>query len=123
MRSRSLLLGLLAAAAALPAASAAQAQSGPTYQFHESRGQLILTVRPKSWLDAGRVVQPGSLDNPATSPRYQLASYYNLPPNMFNRERFFGTGILPDPIQNGPFVGARTPFDPVEFGPFSGRRY
>lgn len=123
MRSRSLILGLFSLAVALPAASLAIAQSQPTYEFRENGRTLVLTVRPRSWLDAGRVVQPGSLDNPATSGRLQTASFLNLPPNMFNRERFFGSGILPDPILNGPFVGSRTPFDAVDFGPFSGSRY
>ncbi len=27
----------------------------------------------------------------------------------------YGTDLLPDPITNGPFVGARNPFGPIDF--------
>jgi len=71
---------------------------------------LPIRIRPRSWLDAGNVVEPGngSVANPATDPRQITASYLNSPPyGIANRERFAGAGVLPDPITNGPFIGAR----------------
>lgn len=118
-----LLAGLASFGAGLVAA-APPAEAQATYRFQEHRGQLVLTVRPRSWLDAGNVVRPGSLDNPATSPHMQTASYLNLPPYISQVRDRGGFVNLPDPIQNGPFVGARNPFDQaIDFGPFSGRRY
>lgn len=69
---------------------------------------LPIRIRPRSWLDAGNVVAPTdrAVSNPATNPQYIAASYLNLPPYIGQRDRFFGN--LPDPITNGPFVGARS---------------
>ncbi|NNM71684.1 hypothetical protein [Enterovirga aerilata] len=78
---------------------------------------LRLNVRPRSWLDAGNVVQPGSSVNPASA-RGQMVSYYLSPPWHNMRDRF-GEGTLPDPF-GGPFVGARNELGPVDFGaPFA----
>ena len=80
---------------------------------------LRLNVRPRSWLDAGNVVQPGSSVNPASA-QGQMVSYLASPPWINMRDRF-GEGTLPDPITNGPFVGARNQFGPVDLdGSFSG---
>lgn len=76
-------------------------------------GPLILRVSPRSFLDAGQVVQVGSL-NRVTSGFGQTQQYLVSPPWGSMRDRF-GEGVLPDPITNGPFVGARNPFGPVDF--------
>ena len=90
------------------AAPAAEAQTR-----RRSGDVLILRVQPRSFLDAGTVVPVGSMQSPA-SPRGQVASYLNTPPYIGMRDRF-GEGVLPDPITNGPFLGARNPFGPVDF--------
>ncbi len=74
---------------------------------------IILDVRPRSYLDAGNVVPVGS-ENRFGTGFGQTASYLNLPPWHQQRDRF-GEGSLPDPITNGPFVGARNPFGPIPF--------
>ena len=74
---------------------------------------LILNVRPRSYLDAGNVVPVGS-ENRFGTGFGQTASYLNLPPWHHMRDRF-GEGTLPDPITNGPFVGARNPIGPVDY--------
>ena len=68
---------------------------------------------PRSFLDPGTVVPVGSL-NRTTSGYAQTQSYLLSPPYAPNRERF-GLGVLPDPITNGPFVGARNPFSPIDY--------
>lgn len=73
---------------------------------------LRLNVRPRSFLDAGNVVSPGSSVNPASA-QGQMVSYYLSPPWQNMRDRF-GEGTLPDPI-GGPFVGARNLLGPVDF--------
>ena len=75
---------------------------------------IILDVKPRSYLDAGNVVPVGSENRFATG-FGQTASYLNLPPWQHMKDRF-GEGSLPDPITNGPFVGARNPIGPVDFG-------
>ena len=74
---------------------------------------LVLRVQPRSYLDPGTVVPVGSL-NRTTSGYAQTQSYLRSPPYAPNGERF-GVGVLPDPITNGPFVGARNPFNPVDY--------
>jgi hypothetical protein len=74
---------------------------------------IILDVRPRSYLDAGNVVPVGS-ENRFGTGFGQTASYLNLPPWQHMRDRF-GEGSLPDPITNGPFVGARNPFGPIDY--------
>ena len=90
-------------------APAAEAQS------LRRRGEqaIILNVRPRSYLDAGNVVPVGS-ENRFQTGFGQTASYLNLPPYQHMKDRF-GEGSLPDPITNGPFVGARNPIGPVDF--------
>ncbi|SFK45649.1 hypothetical protein [Methylorubrum salsuginis] len=69
---------------------------------------LPIRIRPRSWLDAGNVVEPGngSVSNPATNPAFIAASNQLNP--VYGRNDRFGGGILPDPITNGPFIGARS---------------
>ena len=74
---------------------------------------IILDVRPRSYLDAGNVVPVGSQHSPAGG-YGQTRSYLNLPPYQHMKDRF-GEGSLPDPITNGPFVGARNQIGPVDF--------
>jgi hypothetical protein len=74
---------------------------------------FILNVRPRSFLDAGNVVPVGS-ENYTVNGYGQTASYLNLPPWHNMRDRF-GEGSLPDPITNGPFVGARNPIGSVDY--------
>jgi hypothetical protein len=74
---------------------------------------IILDVRPRSYLDAGNVVPVGS-ENRFGTGFGQTASYLNLPPWQHMRDRF-GEGTLPDPITNGPYVGARNAFGPIDF--------
>ena len=75
---------------------------------------LILKVRPRSYLDAGNVVPVGSVGNFPTSGRGQTASFLLLPPYA-HTPAAQGVSALPDPITNGPFVGARNPFSPVDW--------
>jgi hypothetical protein len=93
--------------AAVTAAPLAEAQ---TRRVRDD-GALILNVRPRSYLEPGNVVAPGSLDR-TTSGYAQVQSYLLNPPYSQNRDRF-GGGNLPDPVMNGPFVGARNPFGPI----------
>ena len=101
------LLGLMSIAALMAAVPDAEAQL-------RRRGEdtLTLNVRPRSFLDAGRVVPVGTYNRYAGVG--QVQSYLNLPPWVNQRDRF-GEGTLPDPITNGPFVGARNPFGPIDF--------
>jgi hypothetical protein len=107
-------LSLLSVAAFMAVAPAAEAQT-------RRRGEdaLILNVRPRSYLDAGKVVPVGSMNRYATS---QIQSYLASPPYIQMRDQF-GEGTLPDPITNGPFVGARNPFGPIDFGGAYNGRY
>jgi hypothetical protein len=102
-------LGLLSLAALAAAAPAAEAQ----YRYRQNGEVLILNVRPRSYLDPGNVVPVGS-ERRVASGQSETASYLNLPPWQQHRDRF-GEGSLPDPITNGPFVGARNPIGPVDF--------
>jgi hypothetical protein len=100
-RFSTLCLLSLAAATAVPGLAEAQTRQ-------RESGPLVIQVRPRSYLDPGNVVPVGSLDR-TTSGYAQAQSYLNLPPWQNQRDRF-GEGALPDPIMNGPFVGARSPF-------------
>ncbi len=102
------LLSLAALAAAVPVA---EAQTRRRVAVVETVGQpVVLRVRPRSFLDAGNVVQPGTTNRYATQ---DIVSYINNPPYANTRD-LFGAGLLPDPI-GGPFVGARNPFGPVNY--------
>lgn len=79
----------------------------------QENGPLVLRVRPRSFLDAGNVVQVGSL-NRTTSGVAQVQSYLLMPPYDPTRAQF-AQHLLPDPITNGPFVGARNPFGPIDY--------
>jgi hypothetical protein len=99
---------LLSLAAVTTATTLAEAQ---TRRVQRDSGALILNVRPRSYLEPGNVVAPGSL-NRTTSGYAQTQAYLNSPPWQHQRDRF-GEGVLADPIMNGPFVGARNPFGPI----------
>jgi hypothetical protein len=103
--------GLFAASllAVLAIGTAAEAQ-----QSYHVNGPLQLNVRPRSWLELGNTVSPGSSVNPASA-YGQAVSYLANPPYNNMRDRF-GAGTLPDPITNGPFVGAQNPFGAVDYG-------
>jgi hypothetical protein len=117
---RFITFSLLALAAALTAAPPADAQQRRRVIVQDD-GVPIIRVRPRSFLDPGNVVQPGSL-NRATSGVGQLQSYLLSPPYVGQFERY-GEGRLPDPVINGPFVGSRSPFNPVDFnGPINVRQ-
>ena len=97
------------AVAAIGAAAPAQAQDGYVRGgFYRVSRPLPIRIRPRSWLDAGNVVEPGngSVSNPATNPQLIAASGLLSPP--YGRNDRFGAGVLPDPITNGPFIGARS---------------
>jgi len=102
---RALALSLLSLAAlgALPA----EAQTRRT-EVVVQEAPIVLRVRPRSYLDAGNVVAPGTTNAYATR---DIVSYINTPPYIGMRDRF-GEGILPDPV-TGVFVGAQNPFGPV----------
>jgi hypothetical protein len=101
-------LGLLSLAALTAASTLAEAQT----RRQASGEPLILNVRPRSFLDAGNVVQPGTLDR-TTSGFAQTQSYLVSPPWGHMRDRF-GEGTLPDPV-SGPFIGARNPIGPIDY--------
>ena len=105
------LLGLISLAALTAATTGADAQNRrrTTVVVQES-APPVLRVRPRSFLDAGNVVQPGTTNRYATR---DIVSYINNPPYANTRD-LFGAGLLPDPI-GGPFVGARNPFGPVDY--------
>jgi hypothetical protein len=73
----------------------------------------VLRVTPRSFLNPGTVVQPGSI-SPGVTGYGQTQSYLLSPPYAPEGARF-GLGLLPDPVTNGPFVGARNPFGPVDY--------
>src|SRR3954465_255814 len=102
------------AASLLPLAAfgtAAEAQ-----QSYHVNGPRRLNVRPRSWLQPASVVAPSSSVTPASA-YGQAVSYVSSPPYMNMRDRF-GAGTLPDPVTNGPFVGAVNPIGPVDLSPF-----
>jgi hypothetical protein len=107
MRPIAVLAAVAAVLSSLPAPADAQTR-------RRAAGEpLVLQVRPRSFLNAGPVVETGSL-NRVTSGYAQTQSYLASPPYIGQRERF-GEGVLPDPVLNGPFVGARNPFGPVDW--------
>ena len=104
------LLGLISLAAVTAATTGADAQSRRrTAVVIEENGPPVLRVRPRSFLDAGRVAPVGSLER-QRSGYWQTTSYLVSPPWNHMRDRF-GEGTLPDPI-HGPFIGARSAFGP-----------
>ena len=78
----------------------------------QAQEPLRFSVKPRSWLDPGRAVQPGYSPNPASA-QGQMISYMINPPYANMRDRF-GEGTLPDPI-GGPFVGATNLLGPVDY--------
>jgi hypothetical protein len=82
-------------------------------QSFRTNGPLKLTVRAKSFLEPGNTVAPYSQVNPASAVG-QMVSYVNSPPYANLHERY-GSGALPDPTTNGPFIGARNPIGPVDY--------
>ena len=109
---RSIQIALLGALAAtglgLAAPAPAEAQDGyaPGVGYYRVSRPLPIRIRPRSWLDAGNVVEPGngSVSNPATNP-VLIAQSNALNPVYGRNDRY---GVLPDPITNGPFIGARS---------------
>jgi hypothetical protein len=101
------------AALSIAALSALPAEAQTRSLRRSGEDVLILNVRPRSYLDAGNVVQPGSL-NRSTSGYGQTVSYLNMPPPAGMREALWHNGILPDRV-HGPFVGSRNPFGRVDF--------
>ncbi|MGU3362175.1 hypothetical protein ACLBWX_17760 [Methylobacterium sp. M6A4_1b] len=108
MRSVSIALMGALTLAAVGANTAAEAQGRYAPAGYRVSQPLPIRIRPRSWLDAGNVVEAnnGSVSNPATNPQFITASYLNSPP--YGRNDRFGGGILSDPITNGPFIGARS---------------
>ncbi|TXM65694.1 hypothetical protein [Methylobacterium sp. WL120] len=104
---RSIKIALLGALTVTSLGFTAQAQDGFGPGYRVSR-PLPIRIRPRSWLDAGNVVEPGngSVSNPATNP-VLIAQSNQLNP-VYGRNDGYGGGILPDPITNGPFIGARS---------------
>ncbi|MBF9233017.1 hypothetical protein [Microvirga alba] len=103
---RSLVLGLASLAAMTALSVAAEAQP-------RRERPLVLRVTPRSYLNPGTMVPVDSL-YPGVSGYGQTQAYLLSPPYAQQRERF-GQGVLPDPITNGPYVGARNPFGPIDF--------
>jgi hypothetical protein len=103
---------LLAAASVAAIVTFAPAADAQTLRRRGERN-ITIDVRPRSYLDAGNVVPVGS-ENYTVNGYGQTASYLNLPPYQHMKDRF-GEGSLPDPITNGPFVGARNPIGPIDF--------
>lgn len=111
---------LIALAAAATAVPPAEAQSRRRV-IVQDESVPVLRVRPRSFLEPGNVVPVGSL-NRTTSGFAQTQSYILSPPYA-SQGAGFGEGVLPDPVTNGPFVGARSPFEPVDFnGPINVRQ-
>ncbi|WP_310347093.1 hypothetical protein [Methylobacterium sp. BE186] len=110
MRSFKIALMGALAVAGLGLSTAADAQGRYAPAGYRVSQPLPIRIRPRSWLDAGNVVEPGStaggLGNPATNPQLIAASNQLNP--VYGRNDRFGAGILPDPITNGPFIGARS---------------
>jgi len=100
---------LVVAGLGLSTAADAQGRYAPG-RYYRVSAPLPIRIRPRSWLDAGNVVEPGStvagLGNPATNPQLIAASNQLNP--VWGRNDRFGGGVLPDPITNGPFIGARS---------------
>ena len=105
-------LVLLAAASVAAFVTMAPSADAQTLRRRGERN-LTIDVRPRSYLDAGNVVPVGSQHSPAGS-YGQMRSYLNLPPYQNMKDRF-GEGSLPDPVINGPFVGAQNPIGPVDY--------
>lgn len=107
MRATSLALAGAVTLAALGFGTQADAQGRYGSGYVRVSEPLPIRIRPRSWLDAGNVTEPGngSVANPATNPHLIAASNALSP--VYGRTDRFGGDILPDPITNGPFVGAR----------------
>lgn len=93
-------------------ASSLAALLGTAFLAEAQAEPLRLNVRPRSFLDAGKVVSPGASVNPASA-QGQTVSYIANPPYVNMKDRF-GEGVLPDPI-DGPFIGARNVLGPVDY--------
>jgi hypothetical protein len=102
---------LAASVLALATFGVATAEAQESYRVN---GPLRLNVRARSFLDAGNTVAAYSQVNPASA-YGQVVSYLANPPYANMRDRF-GEGVLPDPITNGPFIGATNPIGPVDYG-------
>jgi len=93
-------LGALAAILALSGFAEAQAQAS-------RERPLVLTVRPRSFLDPGPAAPVGSMNRYVTTGQNSLVT---SPPWSENDR--WSPNLPSGPGQ--PFVGARNPFDPIE---------
>ena len=93
MRSVSIALMGALTLAAVGANTAAEAQGRYAPAGYRVSQPLPIRIRPRSWLDAGNVVEAnnGSVGNPATNPHFITASYLNSPP--YGRNDRFGGGM------------------------------
>jgi hypothetical protein len=114
MRYPSIIIMTAAVASlAIPQDAEAQSRQRQARQALGQGGPLVLRVTPRSFLDPGPVVPVGSI-NPGYTGYGQAQSYLLSPPYAPNGAGF-GVATLPDPITNGPFVGARNPFGPIDY--------
>jgi hypothetical protein len=94
-------LGALAAITAVSAVAEAQAQSA-------NNRPLVLTVRPRSFLEPGPVAPVGSLNRYATTGQNSLITS----PPWSENDRF--NPNLPGGPTGAPFVGATNPFRDID---------
>ena len=111
MRALSLALAGAVAVVSLGFGGQAEAQGRYGSGYVRVGEPLPIRIRPRSWLDAGNVPLTsnvpgaGGSRNPALNP-YLIAASNQLTP-VYGRNDRFDSGLLPDPITNGPFIGAR----------------
>ena len=99
-------------AALMALGSAVEAQ-----QSYRVNGPLRLNVRARNFLQLSNTVAPYSQVNPASA--YGQTVSYLLNPPYQNFKGRFGEGVLPDPVTNGPFIGATNPIGPVDYGTYA----
>lgn len=93
-------LASLAALGAFSVAAEAQAQDRP----------LVFRVQPRSFLDPGNVVAPGSIGGSTVTMAYRQ-TFVDRPTSWWSSRDLYGEGVLPDPAGGpGPWVGAENPF-------------
>ncbi|MDE4915202.1 hypothetical protein PQI07_31885 [Methylobacterium sp. 092160098-2] len=102
------ILALSVASLGLAATDDVQARLAPGGD-DRTAAALSIHVRPRSWLDAGNIVERGSsvagLGNPVMDPQLIAASNQLTP--VWGRNDRFDAGTLPDPITNGPLISVR----------------
>ncbi|WP_230530549.1 hypothetical protein [Microvirga roseola] len=96
-------LGVLTAGMAFSPVADAQAQERP----------LTFRVTPRSFLDPGNVVPPGSIGGSTVTMSYRQ-TFVDRPTAWWSARDLYGEGLLPDPAGGpGPWVGAANPFGPI----------